>query len=53
MIDEILKSLLLALPVVAIAVGFSILIRHYNPDGDKCLHGLRHDVCEACRGEWE
>jgi hypothetical protein len=51
MIDEILKSLLIVLPIVALAVVVANLLWRYDPDGDKCLHGLRHDVCEACRGE--
>jgi hypothetical protein len=51
MIDEILKSLLIVLPIVALAVGIEHLLWHYNPEGDKCLHGKRQDVCESCREE--
>jgi hypothetical protein len=51
MIDEILKSLLIVLPVVVLAVGLANLLWRYSPEGDKCLHGARQDVCEACREE--
>jgi hypothetical protein len=50
-IDEILKSLLIVLPIVALAVGIANLFWRYYPEGDKCLHGARQDVCEACREE--
>jgi hypothetical protein len=53
MIDEILKSLLLVLPIVVLAVGLANLLWRYNPEGDRCEHGTRHDLCESCREEGE
>lgn len=43
---------MLLLPAAALLAGFVRLIRNYNPDGDKCPHGVRmpQGLCRECGG---
>jgi hypothetical protein len=38
---EFVKLSLILLPLLALIVGGYYVLRNYNPDGDKCPHGVR------------
>lgn len=38
---EYVKLFALIAPIAALLVGSYFIVRAYNPDGDKCEHGVR------------
>lgn len=51
--SEYVKLLFLVVPVVALIIGTVIKLRRYDPNGDKCPHGVRGGEgfkCDFCDG---
>lgn len=51
MSDELIKLLVLAVPMLLVVGGAYYLLARYDADGDKCEHGKAVGECGHCNAE--
>jgi hypothetical protein len=47
--NDYVGLLVLTIPLVVLLISAAVMLQRYNPDGDKCAHGVRGGDGFACR----